>query len=1133
MNTDDPEILKRLASTIADREEIDWVDMDVDPSSLRDSLDAIRKISRVAGAFRKRGPEPSSEVPKHTRVSGNPESTEEPVRRWGQLELFELLGKGSYGEVYRAFDPVLERDVALKIWREDATQGALPVARTQRLLAEAKKLAKVRHPGVVVVHGADIHDGVAGIWTEKLEGESIEAKLERGERLIPAEACRIAAEVGAALEAVHATGLVHGDVKDGNVYLEPNGRVVLLDFGSSRDAASSPEAPISVTPLYAAPEVLEGHPPSPKADLYSLGAFLYGLLAGHPPVEAGSLDELVQKHRKLASADATSDATSEGTSERTPEGVAFEQLPDVARSILVRALEVDPAHRYDTAHEMTRALLFAESVLRARSRARTNLPERLSAFFGRDEELESVRKTLQKGRWVTLVGPGGSGKTRLALEAVRPLVGEFQDGVWWLDLTALRSGSGIASHALGAIGLTSGRGNTGDDGFLDALRWRELLLVIDNAEHLVQDTRDFVETVLATAPRVRVLVTSRVSLASDGEVVQRVPPLRSLGDSVRLFEDRATKREANFDLANHKGAVERICRALEGVPLAIEIAAARSAVFSPEEILARLGDLSALSDKRADRPQHRSLRASIEWSYDLLDEQTQWLFAQLSIFLGGWRADAAEQVVDAPSYVVLEGLATLLDHSLIERHVDRTGNARFSMLETVREFASERLTLSGGEPAAAAAHWRWLHGFVEKIHPRLETREQAEALAELKAETANIVRALGWARPEAEQSQDLCVEYCTLLPWLRRFFGPAGRRHEALATIEDAIDTFGGRLPDDVLGRLNLTASRMAIQVDFPSARAFGDVALDLLTRAGDESGRCYALFTLAAVDNADRQFERAEARLMEALAGFERLGDDFGQASVYGRLGHVYYERNGEVRADEFLVKAEELGRRCMGPFDLDGIFILQGSVAWARGQYERARDLFEECVLLARSEGDQATLSLAHFNLGNAQAGCGNAELAKLNWEEGLRIGRESGNDKTMALCSMNLGQLRPPREARAGFVDALEALIRCGDRVNGLMNFRSIAEIDLGLGDPEAAVRLHSAGVSLMESLGVKLRSGFHDKIGHFTKTLETRLPRDAFERNWQIGAALSLEEAIELSRTAPADPAPGGGQPTKGS
>lgn len=465
----------------------------------------------------------------------------------------------------------------------------------------------------------------------------------------------------------------------------------------------------------------------------------------------------------------------------------------------------------------------------------------------------------------------------------------------------------------------------------------------------------------------------------------------------------------------------------------------------------------------------------------------------------------------------------MLDHSLIERHVDRSGAARFSMLETVREFASERLTLSGGESAAAAAHWRWLHGFVTEIHPRLETRAQAHALAELKAETANIVRALGWARPEAERNREVCVEYGALLPMLRRFFGPAGRRHEALATIEDAIDAFGSVLPDGVLGWLYLTAGRMAIQVDFPRARTFGDKALDLLTRAGDEPGRCYALFTLAAVDNADRQFERAEARLMEALSGFERLGDEVGRASVYGRLGHVYYEQNEEVRADEFLTKAEELGRRHMGPYDLDGIFILQGSVAWARGQYERARDLFEECVLLARTEGDQATLSLAHFNLGNAQAGCGNAELAKLNWEEGLRIGRESGNDKTMALCSMNLGQLRPPREARAGFVDALEALIRCGDRVNGLMNFRSIAEIDLGLGDPEAAVRLHSAGVSLMESLGVKLRSGFHDKIGHFTKTLESRLPTDVFERNWKIGASLSLEQAIELSKIAPVDPA----------
>ncbi|MCA9759726.1 MAG: serine/threonine protein kinase, partial [Candidatus Eisenbacteria bacterium] len=316
----DEEIAARLARAIASGARIDWSSLGLDPSSLGPELENLKRLSRLSSSFDRhtRWADPPTSprfgraaaavgTRSDGRTAGGPPSavpSTTRMRSWGDLEVLALLGEGSFGEVFLAFDPVLEREVALKLWKPIPGEGKKRLERsrqTRRFLDEAKRIAKIRHPGVVVVHGAGVHRGVVGIWTERLTGETLREHLERVGTLPAAEVVRIGVEIASALAAVHAAGLVHGDVKDANVVIEESGRVVLIDFGSGR-TLGDPDSiePLSSTPRYVAPEVLlDGESPGVPSDLYAFGVLLHRAAFGTYPVDAGDLPGLMEQHRLL------------------------------------------------------------------------------------------------------------------------------------------------------------------------------------------------------------------------------------------------------------------------------------------------------------------------------------------------------------------------------------------------------------------------------------------------------------------------------------------------------------------------------------------------------------------------------------------------------------------------------------------------------------------------------------------------------------------------------------------------------------------------------------------------------------------------------------------------------------------
>lgn len=532
-------------------------------------------------------------------------------------------------------------------------------------------------------------------------------------------------------------------------------------------------------------------------------------------------------------------------------------------------------------------LLSTFEPLRSLDAVPNNLPVRLSTFIGRVAELEALNGLLARNRLVTVTGSGGAGKTRLALQASAEVVDRFPDGVWWVELAPLPTGGDVGSAAAAAIGVSDDSTTPIAELLARRLVADTALLVLDNCEHVVGPAADLVASLLAACPSVQVLATSRTILDVDGEVTWRVPPLAlpapsepvpidrlSQFDAVRLFVDRARRARPTFALSDDNGpAVADICARLNGIPLAIELAAARTKSLSPERIRTGLDDSLRLltGGARAALPRQQTLEASISWSVTLLAERERVLLQRLSVFAGGFDLTAAEQVCAGDhldELDVLDGLERLLDHSLIVAS-DEPGESRFGMLETVRQFAGRMLDEAGETAEVRARHARHFAALAQEQSPRAETADEVEAIARLNTERDNLRAALTWLEAN-ETAEAFASVACDLAPywdqgghfgvaidWFTRALAALPDRDSALralilahraeafqavadfegllADVESAL-AIGERVDDDrAIGRALWTKASMLGFFDLDGYQAVVDRAIPLLTAAGDE----------------------------------------------------------------------------------------------------------------------------------------------------------------------------------------------------------------------------------------------------------------------------------------------------------
>jgi predicted ATPase len=706
-----------------------------------------------------------------------------------------------------------------------------------------------------------------------------------------------------------------------------------------------------------------------------------------------------------------------------------------------------------------------------------NLPTEPTPIIGRDKELAEIERLLarQDVRLLTLTGPGGTGKTRLALQAAAEMVGSahYPDGVWFVDLAPVTNPSLVTTSIAQVLQIKEVAGHGILDTLATHLASKRLLLILDNFEHVVSAAPEVAHLLQATQKdQLKIIVTSRAPLKIRGEREYPVPalalpPLRpgsgplpeleklTQYDAVALFIERAQAVKPDFQVTNENApAVAEICVKLDGLPLAIELAAARAKMLPPQAMLARLrSGLHVLAGGKRDMPnRQQTLRNAIEWSYNLLDESEKQLFRRMAVFNGGRTLEAVEAVCRANSSHssdVLDGVQSLLDASLLsvregsQQREDRSGEPRLYMLETIHEYAKEKLVESGEAESVQREHACYFVQIAEELSTQLDGPEQESAFKRLEDEHDNMRAALAWTKNRAAggdtEAATLNLQFAGAL---RRFWRLAGLVTEGRGHLMSALS-------------LSLPASD---DTDALRARALQGAAI-LASQQGD--------------------YEAARSLNEQSLALYGRLGDRNGMAHVLNQMGIT----------------------------------------ASNQGDFAAARTIFEEALALFKETDDRTWIGATLANLGITSWYQQDYATARASYEEALAIARESGDRRTIAAALGNLGELAEDE----GEYDRAFALQReslgifrdLSDKEGIRICLEDMARLELSRGSALQATVLWAGVAAMREMMGLTLEPAEQPRYESGLDRARTLLGAESFEKAWQEGQAMSVEQAIEYA------------------
>ena len=719
---------------------------------------------------------------------------------------------------------------------------------------------------------------------------------------------------------------------------------------------------------------------------------------------------------------------------------------------------------------------------------RHNLPTHLTRLVGRTRLLADVQQSLAEARLVTLTGAGGVGKTRLAHAVAASVLDAFADGVWLVELASVADPLLVGDAVARVLGLREEPGQSRRSALVGALRSRELLLVLDNCEHLADECAAFVDELLRASPDLRALVTSRQPLGVVGERVQRVPPLTVPDESalltaqqieeseaVQLFCERARSVAPEFRLGErNRQVVAQICRRLDGVALAIELAAARLRVLSVEQIGERLDDRFALlvGGGSTALPQHQTLRGTLDWSHQLLTLPEQLLFRRLAVFVGGWTLEAAEGVCGGdglPRTEVLDRLAALVDRSLVL--ADASGDvARYRFLETIRAYARERLAESVDAQTMERQHASYFASLAEQAHSGLSQHGQAEWFARLEHEHDNLRAALRWSLDQQEHETAQRMGRALAHFWTITGYRSEGRRwlHELLALPGT---------PLAVRSSLLFDAGDMAyLQCDYEPALELFEECLTLRRALGDRHAIARLLDNLGELWRLRGDYARALALLDESVAIGREAQDRYGVALALTRLGRVKRDL-GDCRAavaiqEESLAILHGVDDRHWLAHTLDDL----GAALADEGDAARAISLLEESCAIFRELGDREGIASSQGHRARPALRQGEHASATAACVESIALFRELG--------------------ALWGVPDGVETL----------------AAVTLARGEPERAARLLGAAEALRLTIGVPVPPADRPRCESLLAAARSRLGKAAFAQARQEGRRMPLERAL---------------------
>lgn len=910
------------------------------------------------------------------------------------------------GEVFLAEDKNLGRKAALKFL---SAEFASEKDHLERFFREARAASALNHPNICTIYEINVAGETPFIAMEYVEGETFAEMIGRRRRNVR-QTLDLAIQVARALAEAHASGIVHRDIKPANLIVDRRGNVKILDFGLAKktQAEVSNETKqhltragiILGTASYMSPEQARGLEVDGRSDIWSFGVCLYEMLTGRQPFTGDTI---------------TDTFASILTRDPIPPSRYFAEIPTDLERIILKTLQKSLSSRYKNSDELASDLQTVQKTLEldgglqpaydlsAMSDEETaefntastdydipkvtdediqkknlrpnNLTATYSQIIGREKEIEEVSRLLLQDDvcLLTMTGIGGTGKTRLSRAVAERMLLNFDDGVFFVEMAAVTQPEVVASTIAQPLGIKEESGKPVLELLKTHLREKKMLIVIDNFEQVVPAAPQIAE-LLAATERLKILVTSREILHVTPEVEFSVPPLNipqpddklsfeelKENEAIQLFADRARTAKATFlPTPENITDISAICSRLDGLPLAIELAAARAKILTPSAILSKLENrLNLLTGGARDMPERQqTMRGAVAWSYDLLSDLEKEIFLKVSVFSGGFRLESAEFVCGSSAGLeVLDTVTSLIDKSLLVQKELPGGESRFRMLEVVRDFASEMLETNGEANAARRRHAEFYVSFGETAEPLLQTGQSAVWLERLEEEHDNIRGAMRWSLAN-EPSMAIRLAVAT-----RNFWLVHGHLTEGFGWLKAATET----------------------GFDPPPALRF-----KLLNGLG-----------LAARFRGD--YETARKAYVDGLAAGREANDKQGIALSNRGLGLVAMQRNDLDSArrhfDEGLSISRELGDK----FGIAISLSFLGDLARTEGRNVDARPQFEEAVELFRTLENKTALGDALNNLGAAAFGTGDAHAAKGYFTEALNIGKDLANRITIS-CSLD---------------------------------------------------------------------------------------------------------------------------------
>ncbi len=981
----------------------------------------------------------------------------------GNYRLLRLLGHGGFADVYLGEHLYLQSLAALKL-----LHTRLSEEETARFLTEARTLARLSHPHIVRVLDFALHEDFPFLVMDYAPGGSLRQRHPDGSRLQLATIVNYVSQVASALQYAHDQHLIHRDVKPENLLLGAREEVLLADFGlvvlspaSSAGSTQAMEPSLAGTTPYLAPEQLQGHP-RPASDQYALGVVVYEWLCGSRPFNGPPLQLAIQQLS-------------------TPPASLREQvldLPPAVEEVVLRALAKEPGQRFARVQDFASALqqaaqhvaypvvppasaadgspaarvafgppaalVLGQGVLTPGAGAAPQaereeqetpadmpspaslwkVPTTLTPLVGRAQDVAAICALLSRPevRLLTLLGTGGIGKTRLAIQVANEMRNAFADGVCFIPLAKISDPTLVIPAVAQELGIQEKRERSIFEQVQVWLREKQFLLLLDNFEQVVA-AAPFIEELYASCPLLKVIVTSRAVLHVQGEQELPVPPLAlpdlrkgpedwvlSPSAAVTLFVQRAQSTLPTFQLTQANAPViAEICVRLDGLPLAIELAAARIKLLPPHSLLARLSQrLQVLGSGARTLPERQqTLRNTLKWSYNLLHTGEQRIFRRLSVFVGGCELSAAEAVcADAGDQEtdVLNTVASLMDKSLVQQVEQEGEEPRLALLETVREYSLECLHESGETELMQRAHAGYYLALAERVEPHLRGGgEQLKWLTTLNREQENLRAALRWFVESEETELSLRLSGALWWYWYMR-----GNYNEARHWLEAALV-----LPKT--GRQ--TAARAQVLAgagimtgslgDLGKAQTFLKESIALYQELGDMRGYAHALQFLAWIPKNQRDYGMARSLIEQGLERCRELGDTWNVGLGLNDLAWVMWVQGDGVAArklwEECIALCKEIGEKWALPRTLYSLALM----VLNQGDYAQAMTLFQEAVAIAREMGDMAMLPVLLANL--AEIVRRHDEVQAINLvREGLMLAGEMGDQDTISYFHYLMGDI-----------------------------------------------------------------------------------------------------------------------------